>query len=249
MNRSDSIQLLRTCLIDSFFRDTYQAVIATLEAKDLEVCLTDGQTCCGQPAYNAGFWNQARLMAQHTILTFEARPGPVVIPSGSCAHMIKHGYPTIFREDTDWLIRANKLAERTYEWSEFLVEVCGVQGFQSSFKGRIGYHASCHLIRGLGVKQAPLLILGNSFPETQVHVLAQDCCGFGGVFSVEQPELSTAILDRKIEELHANAIEIVVGCDVSCLMQIEGRLRRTGSKVRCAHLAQLFVDQEPTLTS
>lgn len=224
---------------------TYRAVLATLEAASVKTSVPDGQTCCGQPAYNAGYWDQSRQIAQHTIQTFESSSDPVVIPSGSCTHMIRHGFPTIFRNDPDWLGRAERLAARAYEWSEFIVEVLGVEGFKSPFKGKIAYHSSCHLLRGLGTDESAQVLLRNSFKNTQVVRLSEDCCGFGGVFAVEYPELSTAMLDRRIDQILASGAEIVTGCDVSCLMQIEGRLRRIESDVRCAHLAELFTDHEP----
>ena len=211
----------------------------------MEVLVPDGQTCCGQPAYNAGFWGQARLMAQQTIQTLESSPDPVVIPSGSCTHMIRHGYPSLFRDDPGWLVRSEQLAARTYEWSEFIVDVLGVEGFRSSFNGKIAYHASCHLLRGLGTDQNARVLLENSFYDSRVVWLSEECCGFGGVFAVEYPELSTAMLDQKVDQILASGAELVTGCDVSCLMQIEGRLRRIDAEARCAHLAELFTDQEP----
>jgi L-lactate dehydrogenase complex protein LldE len=249
LNQSKPIQLFRTCLVDSFFENVGQAVLATLEATGVEILMPEGQTCCGQPAYNAGFWEQARQMAQHTIQVLEPAPGPIVIPSGSCTHMIRHGYPTIFRDDPDWQERAERIAARAYEWSEYIVAVRGVEGFKSAFAGKVAYHASCHLTRGLGVEKPPKLLLRNSMPETAISFLPEECCGFGGIFAVEHPELSTAMIDRKIEHIQASSAELVTGCDVSCLMQIESRLRRIGSLVRCAHLAQLFTDRDPELGS
>jgi L-lactate dehydrogenase complex protein LldE len=243
--KTESIQLFRSCLIDNFYSSAYQAVLATFEATGVKVCIPDGQTCCGQLAYNAGFWGYARQMAQHTIRLLEASPDPIIIPSGSCTHMIRHGYPTIFRDDLDWLERAENIAARSYEWSEFVVDVLGVEGFRSSFKGKIAYHASCHLLRGLGVDEAARVLLTRSFNESQLVFLSEECCGFGGVFAVEFSELSTSILDRKVDQILASGAELVTGCDESCLMQIEGRLRRIDSEIRCAHLAELFTDHEP----
>jgi L-lactate dehydrogenase complex protein LldE len=240
----EHIQLFRTCLIDSFFKNTLLAIIATLEAAGLDVDMPSEQTCCGQPAYNAGFWGEARKIAQHTIRTFEATEGTIVVPSGSCAHMIRHGYPRIFQGDQEWEPRTRELASRTYEWSEFIVEILGVKGFVSAFTGTIAYHPSCHLLRGLHVHHPPISLLENSFEESQVFILDEECCGFGGVFAVEHPDLSTTILDRKIDQILSTQADIVTGCDISCLMQIEGRLRRMGSKVRCVHLAELFTDQD-----
>jgi L-lactate dehydrogenase complex protein LldE len=239
---SDRVQLFHTCLIDSFFQSARQAVKASLEAAGVEVSIPRAQTCCGQPAFNAGFWEEARVMARHTIQVLEQSPDPIVIPSGSCTHMIRHGYQKIFRDQPDWLKRVKSLASRTFEWSEYIVEKQGVEGYESAIPGRIAYHSSCHLLRGLGISDPPRKLLTGSFHESQIHILSEDCCGFGGVFAVDQPELSTAMLDRKIETILASKADIVTGCDVSCLMQIEGRLRRVGSAVRCMHIAELFSD-------
>jgi L-lactate dehydrogenase complex protein LldE len=155
----------------------------------------------------------------------------------------------IFRDDPDWQERAERVAARVYEWSEFIVAIRGVQGFKSTYMGKVAYHASCHLTRGLGVEEQPKLLLSNSIPKTAITFLPEDCCGFGGIFAVDHPELSTVMIDRKIEHIQSSGAELVTGCDVSCLMQIESRLRRIGSNVRCAHLAQLFTERDPELGS
>ncbi len=246
MDPSKSVQVMFTCLIDVFFPRVSQAVITSLQTAGCETNLTPGQTCCGQPAFNAGFWDQARQMARYTIQIFEVSPRPIVIPSGSCTHMIRHGYPSLFRDDPAWLKRAQAIAEKSYEWSEFLVYEAGFTGSKNSYIGNVAYHASCHLSRGIGVKDAPMQ-LSNTVTNGQVVQLPEECCGFGGVFAAEQPELSVAMVDRKVEAIHACEANLVTGCDVSCLMQIEGRLRRLGSQVHCAHLSQLLYEHTPRL--
>lgn len=246
MGSSQSVQVMLTCLIDTFFPKVAQAVLASLKIAGYEINLNPRQTCCGQPAFNAGFWDEARKMAGHTIEVFEGSPDPIVIPSGSCTHMIRHGYPMLFQDNPTWLARAQAHANKTYEWSEFLVHQAGVTSTKNHYSGNIAYHASCHLTRGIGVKDAPMQML-NGLTSGKVVPLPEECCGFGGVFAVEQPELSMAMVDRKIDAIHASRADFVAGCDVSCLMQIEGRLRRTGSNVRCVHLSQLLFDQTPGL--
>ncbi len=240
------VQLLATCLVDALFPGVGEAVMTALTRAGIDVAFPLGQTCCGQPAFNAGFWDEARRMARHTIDVFLADPDPVVIPSGSCAHMIRHGYLELFADDPAWLARARELAAKTSELSEFLVDRIGMSRFRASYAARVAYHPSCHLLRGLGVDRQPQALLG-AVQGLDVHRLEAECCGFGGVFAVDEPELSGAMLERKLAAIHQSGVTAVVGCDVSCLMQIEGGLRKQGSAVRCLHLAQLLTGQEPGL--
>jgi L-lactate dehydrogenase complex protein LldE len=238
---AQTVQLMATCLIDSLFPEIGEAVIEVLRRAGLRVHFPGGQTCCGQPAFNAGFRDEARSMASRTIDLFSRSSDPVVVPSGSCAAMLRHGYPELFRESAAQLARAQALASRTYELSEYLVDVCGFLPAQSLDVDRAAYHPSCHLLRNLGVDRQPMALLGAAM--THVTRLSEECCGFGGVFSVEQPELSREMLARKLAEISSSGAEVVVAGDVSCLMHIEGGLRKAGSPVRCAHLAQILAGQ------
>jgi L-lactate dehydrogenase complex protein LldE len=221
-------------------------VVEVLGHLGVEIRFPDGQTCCGQPAYNAGFWEEARDMARHTIEVLEAKEGLVVIPSGSCAAMVRHGYPELFSADPVWLPRALALANRTFEFSQFLVDALQVTDVEAVFTGRLAYHPSCHLLRGLGVDRQPLALLG-AVRGASIVRLEPECCGFGGVFAIDEADISAAMLARRLGLIQASGARAVVGCDVSCLMQIEGGLRRRGSPVRCAHLAQVLSGQEPGL--
>jgi L-lactate dehydrogenase complex protein LldE len=243
---AETIQLFATCLIDSLFPEVGEAVVEVLTKAGMQVAVPPDQTCCGQPAFNAGYRDPARRMARYTIEVLEDTAGPVVVPSGSCAAMIREGYLELFADNPEWLLRAKRLAERTYELSEFLVDKLCVIDLGASFPGRLAYHPSCHLLRELGVDRQPLALLGK-VAGAQIYPLEPVCCGFGGVFAVDQPEISTEILARKFEQVNASGAEVVVGCDVSCLMQIEGGLRHNGSSVRCAHLAQILAGREAGL--
>jgi len=240
------VQLFATCLVDALFPGVGGAVVSTLTRAGVEVTFPPDQTCCGQPAFNAGYWDEARRMARHTIEVFLAEPDPVVIPSGSCAQMIRHGYLELFADDPAWLERAHALAAKTSELSEFLVDRIGQADLGASAGGRVAYHRSCHLLRGLGVDRQPQALL-QAVEGLEVHRLEPECCGFGGVFAIEEPDLSGAMLERKLAAIQSADVTAVVGCDVSCLMQIEGGLRKQGSGVRCMHLAQLIAGQEPGL--
>jgi L-lactate dehydrogenase complex protein LldE len=239
------VQLFATCLIDSLFPEAGEAVVQVLEEAGAVVEFPEDQTCCGQPAYNAGFQDEARRMALHTLDVLEKTSGAVVIPSGSCAGMVKHGYLELFADDPRNLARARLLAERTYELSEFLAGPLAAGGFPSARSIQVAYHPSCHTLRQLGVDRQPKALLEKAGCE--VLPLAAECCGFGGLFSVDQADISAEMMDRKLQAIAESGASVVTACDVSCLMHIEGGLRRAGSPVRCAYIAQVLAGQEPGL--
>jgi L-lactate dehydrogenase complex protein LldE len=245
-NTSMKVQLFVTCLVDSIFPDVGDAVVDVLERAGVEVAFPAGQTCCGQPAFNAGYWDEARQMALHIMNVFETTEEPLVIPSGSCADMVKHRYPELFRDDPPNLARAHALSERTYELSQFLVDVLGVKEWDAFSPQILAYHPSCHLLRGMGVDRQPKDLLRAAGAD--LVELEAECCGFGGVFSVDYARISAEMLKRKIAAIEASGAQVVVAGDVSCLMHIEGGLRRAGSKIRCAHVAQVLAGRVLRLT-
>ncbi len=237
----ETVQLFVTCIIDTLYPEVGEAVVRVLQKAGVNVSFPPGQTCCGQPAFNAGLRHEARQMAIQTIHAFEAFPGPVVVPSGSCAAMLRHSYPELFAGDPHWLPRAAALAGRSYELTEFLVDVLGVTDLGAAFNGWLTYHSSCHLLRGLGVDRQPRALLAAvrgaelvELPETT------DCCGFGGVFSVEHPEVSAAMLERKIANLEASGAPTVVACDAGCVTNINGGLHRRHKMQRAVHIAEIL---------
>lgn len=243
----DTVQLFVTCLIDTFFPEIGEAMVFVLRRAGARVEFPSGQTCCGQPAFNAGLRSEARPMAEHTIRVFEATQGPVVIPSGSCAAMVRHGYPELFRDDPAWLARAQALAARTYEFTEYLVDVRGVAagpgapGLGARWPGKLAYHASCHLLRSLGVDRQPRALLASVRDAEIVDLPGHDeCCGFGGVFSVEHPELSAEFLKRKIANLESTGAPTLVVADTGCLMHIQGGLHRQRKSPRVVHIAEVL---------
>lgn len=236
-----SVQLFVTCLVDQFFPDVGFAVVEILENLGLKVEYPQAQTCCGQPAFNAGFWNDARAMARHTIDVLSQSDAPVVIPSGSCGDMVIHHYAEILANDPEYGPKAAALAQRTYEFTQFLVDVLGVADVQARAGGCLTYHASCHGLRGLGLKQQPRKLLSNvSGAEQKELPGAEECCGFGGLFAVKMSNISAAIMQRKLDNIEATGADTVVGADVSCLMHIAGGLRRRGSKIQVKHLAEIL---------
>jgi L-lactate dehydrogenase complex protein LldE len=243
---TETVQLMITCILDTLYPETGEAVVRVLERAGVRVEFPAEQTCCGQPAFNAGLRLEARRMAEHTIKVFEATAGPVVVPSGSCAAMLRHGYLELFTADPEWLQRAQALAQRTYEFSEFLVDYLGVIDLGARFSGPITYHASCHQLRDLGVNQQPRALLA-AVREAQLLELpfADECCGFGGLFSIEHPEISAAMLARKLSNLDASGAPVVVSCDAGCITHINGGLHRQGKSQRAVHLAQVLDQQVP----
>ncbi len=241
---TQTIQLMITCLIDTLYPEIGEAVVRVLERAGVEVAFPAGQTCCGQPAFNAGMRQQARPLAQRTIQIFEETTGSVIVPSGSCAAMIRHGYLELFADDPEWLERARRLASRTYELSEFLIDILGMAELGAEFTGRLTYHRSCHLLRDLGVDQQPLTLLRAVKKAELVDLAgADECCGFGGVFSVEHPQISSAMLQRKLDNIIASGAERVVTCDAGCLTNINGGLHRLGLSPRAVHIAEIL-DQD-----
>lgn len=238
---TETVQLFVTCLVDTLYPEVGEAVVRLLHRFGMHVDFPSHQTCCGQPAFNAGMRSQARGMAEHTIKVFESTSGPLVIPSGSCAAMLRHGYLELFSGDPDWEPRAQALAERSYELSEFLVDYLGIIDVGAQYTGTLTYHPSCHLLRGLGVNRQPLALL-NAVQGAELIELpfAEECCGFGGVFSVEHPEVSAAMLERKLENIENSASSLVVSCDAGCIANINGGFQRAGKQLKAVHIAEIL---------
>jgi L-lactate dehydrogenase complex protein LldE len=238
---SETVQLFVTCLVDSLYPQVGEAVVRVLRRAGAEVAFPAGQICCGQPAFNAGMWEQARPVARHTIQVFERTTGAVVVPSGSCAAMLRHSYLELFAEDREWLPRARLLAERVFEFSEFLVDHLGVIDLGASYTGLLTYHPSCHLLREMQIARQPRLLLSAVRGAQLVDLPhAEQCCGFGGVFSAEFPQVSSAMLANKIENIRSSGAPLVVSCDAGCITHINGGLHRRSLPLRAVHLAEIL---------
>ncbi len=237
-----AVQLFITCLVDTFYPQTGEAIVDILRRQDVSVQFPADQTCCGQPAFNAGLRADARPLAEHTIKVFEHTSGEIVTPSGSCAHMFKQGYLELFSADPAWLLRARSLAARTFEFTEYLVDVLGVSDVGACWDGPLAYHPSCHLSRGLGIDRQPRALLAAVKGATLVELPHRDeCCGFGGVFSVEHPELSAEFLKRKIANLEAaQNVPTLVVADSGCRMHIAGGLHRQKKTQVVRHIAEIL---------
>ncbi|MCX6549948.1 MAG: (Fe-S)-binding protein [Acidobacteria bacterium] len=241
MTRPTRVQLFVTCLVDRFYPSVGHAVVAVLERQGLDVSVPMDQTCCGQPAFNGGFTDDARRMARHTVDVLSASPDPVVVPSGSCADMIVHRYPELLADDAAYAARARDLAARTFEFTQFLVDVLHVSPAAEPDGPRLAYHASCHGLRGLGLVEQPRQLLRAVAGDRCTDLPgAGICCGFGGLFAVKLAGISAAMLASKIEAIAESGADAVVATDVSCLMHIGGGLHRRGSRVRPLHVAEIL---------
>ncbi|MGB9673909.1 MAG: (Fe-S)-binding protein [Anaerolineales bacterium] len=235
------VQFFITCLVDTLFPEIGLDAIEVLKRFNVEVACPSGQTCCGQPAFNAGLRQEAKKIAKHTIEVFEPTEGDIVIPSGSCCSMIRNHYGELFADEPAWQLRAEKFANRCYEFSEYLVDVLKIQEVPISYPAKITYHPSCHLLRELGIANQPLFLL-QQIKEAELVPLphAEECCGFGGVFSVEHPRLSNAFLERKLTNIAQSGADIVVTCDAGCMMNINGGLAHRHQPIKAVHLAQIL---------
>jgi len=234
------VALFVTCLVDQAAPGVGMATVRLLEQLGCEVWFPEQQTCCGQPALNSGYPDQARQAALSLMDAFESA-AYVVSPSGSCVGTIHHHYPHLFDRDPELLERARRLIDKTYELSQFLVNVLGRTELGARLETTATYHASCHAHRLLGIKEEPLQLLGQ-VQGLELIPLArvEDCCGFGGAFSVKLPEISATMADEKIDAIESTGAAYVVSTDVGCLLHLSGRLARRGSPVKTLHLAELL---------
>jgi L-lactate dehydrogenase complex protein LldE len=236
------IQLFGTCLVDSLFPDIGEAMLKIFRAFGVEATFTQGQTCCGQPAFNAGYHQEAKKAAQHFLQVFSGSD-IIVTPSGSCAAMVKQHYPDLFRNDAELFKKAEDVAARVYELTQFLVHELHLPEKGLRGQGKVTYHSSCHLTRMLNVTREPILLL-ESMQGLEFVPLpdATRCCGFGGVFMAKLPEISMALAEEKADDILATGADTVTGCDAGCLMNIADGLKRRGSTIKVKHIAELIAE-------
>ena len=240
------VQLFHTCIVNEIYPEVGLSVAAILERLGIAVEVPVGQTCCGQPAFNGGFHVDARKVARHTVDLLSATEGPVIIPSGSCGDMIIHQYHMLFAEEPRYLEKVHALSHRCHEFSQFLVDVLGITDLGARLGLKVAYHPSCHLLRGLGARTQAMALLKDVQGLECAEVTDQEeCCGFGGMFSVKNSAISGAMMDNKIRNLEASGAKTVVSCDMGCLMHLQGGLRRKGSALETKHLSQILLDGLP----
>lgn len=240
------LALFVTCLVDLMRPEVGFASLRLLEGAGCDVVVPPGQTCCGQPAFGAGNRVLATDLARQAIAQLEDYEY-VVIPSGSCTDQIRNVYPQLLADDPIWAARAQALAARSYELSCFLAEVLKLEQVPGALAGSVTYHDSCKGLRGLGIKAQPRNLLASMRGMTLSEMPdCEECCGFGGAFAVRFGEVSTAIVDRKCESIAAAGADAVVGADLGCLLNIEGRLRRRGDqRTQVLHLAEVLAGTLP----
>jgi len=237
------VSLFVTCIVDQVFPEVGIAVTEVLERLGYEVDFPAAQTCCGQPALNSGYPDEAARVARHFLDIFRDAEY-VVVPSGSCASMITHHYEEIFEHDAERSEQIRRLTPRVWEFSRFLLEVARVESVGARFKGVVTYHDSCHGLRELGLKAGPRRLLANVEGLTLREMeAAEECCGFGGTFSVKFPEVSGGMARTKIESIRKTEADAVVSVDSSCLMQLQGVMRRAGVPIRTLHLAEILASR------
>jgi len=235
------IGLFVTCLVDLMRPEIGFAAIKLLESAGCQVEVPLTQTCCGQPGFNSGDTDAGRQLARKFLAEFEGYEY-VVVPSGSCGGMIRHHYPTLFADEPETARRIEALSQRTWELASFLHDVLHLERLPGAFEGEVTYHDSCSGLRELGVRDQPraLMALNPKIRLTEMRD-ARACCGFGGTFSLKYGDISTAIVDEKIENIHASGARCVVLGDLGCMLNIEGRLRRCGDEnTRVLHVAQVL---------
>jgi L-lactate dehydrogenase complex protein LldE len=236
------VALFSTCLVDALFPEAGKATVRVLERLGQTVELPLEQTCCGQMHTNSGYFEAALDLVRRHVEVFEPFDA-VVVPSGSCTGSIRHQHPMLARTAGDALLadRAAAVAAKTYELSEYLVDVLGVEDVGAAFPHRVTYHPTCHSLRMIGVGDRPLRLLRNVRGIDLVELRRWDeCCGFGGTFAVKNPDVSTAMLADKIQDVIETGAEVLCAGDRSCLMHIGGGLERLRTGVRTLHLAEIL---------
>jgi L-lactate dehydrogenase complex protein LldE len=233
------VSLFVTCIVDQVFPSVGIAMADVLKQAGCEVEFREAQTCCGQPAFNSGYREEARSVAEHFLSTFEGAEY-IVVPSGSCCSMIGHHFAELLPGDK----RVHEMERRVFEFSEFMTDVLKVDDVGARFEGAVTYHDSCHALRELKIKDGPRRLLKNVRGLELVEMdTCEECCGFGGTFSVKFPEISGGMVRTKIESIERTGAKTVVSIDSSCLMQIQGALHRAGSKIRTMHLAEVLASR------
>ena len=239
------VLLMGTCLCDAFYDDAAKATVEVLESLGVAVEFPENQTCCGQPAFNSGDWKASRKVARHTAEVF-AGDLPVIVPSGSCAAMNFHGNPLQFEEEPD--AKVTSLAQRTWEVMDYIYNGLGIKSWKGAFKKstRIAFHRSCHS-RGTDSGEAVLSLLG-SIENAEIVEFGQgeQCCGFGGTFSVTFPHISGRMGTLKLDHILAAEPDILVSGDMSCLMHITGLARAQGRPVQHCHAVQVLRNTMPS---
>jgi len=234
------VLMLATCLCDAYFDDAAQATVEVLEHLGCTIEFPEAQTCCGQPAFNSGDWPSSRRVVRHTAKVF-AGTAPIIVPSASCAAMLVHGAPLEFEKEAD-KGEIDALSNRAWELADFIVNGLGVKKWPGKYQAKIAFHTSCHS-RGTQSGQATLTLLSSiEGVEVMAFGEGEQCCGFGGTFSVTFPNISKGMGDLKLEHVRAAHPDVLVSGDSSCLMHLSGLAEKEGKPIKTLHFAQILRD-------
>lgn len=233
------VSLFATCLVDMFQSNIGKSTVELLEKLGCTVDFPKAQTCCGQPAYNSGYVAASKETMKNTIRAFE-QSEIVVCPSGSCAYMLKE-YVHVFHDEPIWQARAEQLAAKTYELTQFIVDVLGITDVGAKLTGTATYHPSCHMTRLLNVQEAPMTLLQNIEGLEMIPLpLKENCCGFGGTFSVKMGKISEQMVDEKVLSVQQTGVHYLIGADAGCLLNIGGRIERQQIDIKTLHIAEVL---------
>ena len=240
MTSTKKVALLVSCLVDTVRPSIGFATLKLLKQAGFEVSVPETQTCCGQPAYNSGDLNNTKKLARRVVELF-AKFDYVVVPSGSCASMLRVHYPALFANDKKMILSVHQLASMTYELTSFLYDVCDFTQINADYSGTIAYHDACAGLRELDIEQQPRRLL-QQVKKCKFLTLkdAQVCCGFGGTFCVKYADISNEMVRKKAICIKANGADTLVAGDLGCLLNIAGKLHRQGSDVKCYHIAEIL---------
>lgn len=236
------VSLFVTCLVDVLYPETGMSVVEILEHLGVAVDFPVAQTCCGQTAFNGGYWAEAKQVAKQFLAAFKDAE-VIVMPSGSCAAMVRHEFPVLFADDAEWLEEAERQASITWEFTEFIVDGLGVTDLHGRLAQpqKFAFHDSCHGLRLMGLKEAGRTLVGNLENATVVEWdNSETCCGFGGLFSVKMADVSGAMLQDKVEHIVDSEADTILSGDVSCLLHMNGGLERGSHSKRVRHIADIL---------
>ena len=237
--RPEAVYFYGTCLVDLFFPEAGLSGIRLLQREGLRVIFPRGQTCCAQPAFNCGYHGEARAVARAQISLFP-RPYPIVVPSGSCAAMMKHHYPALFEGDPQER-EAVAFAARVFELTQFLADVLKVTLTDRGERVRVTWHSSCHALREMGIVAEPKSLLAQ-LTNVELAPLSREreCCGFGGTFAIREPEISAAMVEDKAGDVLATGAPILLSGEGGCLLNIGGYLAAKGEPIAARHVAEFL---------
>jgi len=242
----DTVSIFIPCTVDLFLPNIGEATVSLLRRAGVKPIYHIEQTCCGQPAINAGYREQAKKAAKHFIQVF-GDDEKIVSPSGSCVCMVRYHYPELLVEEQEWRKRAEELSLRIYELSQYLVDVVKVEDVGASFEGKVAYHESCHILRGLGVSEQPKKLIRAVKGAQLVPLNAADtCCGFGGEFANHYPDISESMVRDKVENYLSSGADLLLLCEPGCLLNIGGFLSRNHPGKKAMHLASFLAQYQET---